>query len=42
VSFFDSVERTEVKKRREGRGAEGSLLRLIGTCVPVGVRDGAA
>ena len=42
VSFFDSLDRTELKKMLEVRVADGSLLRLIGTCVPVGVLDGEA
>jgi len=42
VSVFDSLDRTELKRRRELRGVDGSLLRLIGTCVHVGVLDGAA
>jgi group II intron reverse transcriptase/maturase len=39
-SFFESLERTERGKRLERQVADGSLLRLIGTCVHVGVRDG--
>jgi RNA-directed DNA polymerase len=42
VSFFDRVDRTELKKMLEVRVADGSLLRLIGTCVHVGVLDGEA
>jgi RNA-directed DNA polymerase len=42
VSVFDSVERPELKKRLAVRGAEGALLRLIGTGLHVGVLDGAA
>jgi RNA-directed DNA polymerase len=42
VSVFDSVDRPELKKRLEVRGAEGALLRLIGTGLHVGVLDGAA
>jgi RNA-directed DNA polymerase len=42
VSFFDSVERPELKKRLEVRGADGALLRLIGKGLHVGVLDGAA
>jgi len=41
-SFCDSVDRTEFKKRLEVRGADGSLLRRLGQCVHVGVRDGEA
>jgi RNA-directed DNA polymerase len=40
VSFFDRVERTELKKMLEVRGAEGALLRLIGQCLHVGGLDG--
>jgi RNA-directed DNA polymerase len=42
VSFFDSLDRTELKKMREVRGAAGALLRLIGKCLHVGVLDGEA
>ena len=42
VSCFDSVDRTALKKRREGRVAEGSRRRRIGKCVHVGVLDGEA
>ena len=42
VSFFDSLDRTELKKMLEVRVADGSLLRLIGKCVHVGVLDGGA
>jgi RNA-directed DNA polymerase len=42
VSFFDSLDRTEWKKMLEVRVAEGSLLRLIGKCLHVGVLDGEA
>jgi hypothetical protein len=42
VSFFDSLDRTELKKMLEGRVADGSLMRLIGKCLHVGVLDGEA
>ena len=42
VSCFDRLDRTELKKRLAVRGAEGSLLRLLGTCLHGGVRDGDA
>jgi retron-type reverse transcriptase len=42
VSCFDSVDRTELKKRLAVRVADGSLLRLIGKGVHVGVLAGAA
>src|SRR5262249_35010545 len=37
---FDSLDRTELKKMLEVRVADGSLLRLIGKCLHVGVLDG--
>ena len=40
VSFFDSLDRAELKKMLEIRVADGSLLRLIGKCLHVGVLDG--
>jgi RNA-directed DNA polymerase len=40
VSFFDSLDRTALKKMLEVRVADGSLLRLIGKCLHVGVLDG--
>src|SRR2546428_9591446 len=42
VSFFDSLDRTELKRMLELRVVDGSLLRLIGKCLHVGVLDGAA
>src|SRR5919197_1015158 len=42
VSFFDSLDRTELKKMLEVRVADESLLRLIGKCLHVGVLDGEA
>jgi RNA-directed DNA polymerase len=42
VSFFDRLDRTELKKMLEVRVADGSLLRLIGKCLHVGVLDGGA
>jgi hypothetical protein len=36
------LDRTEVKKMLEVRVADGSLLRLIGKCLHVGVLDGEA
>jgi RNA-directed DNA polymerase len=41
-SFFESVDRTARKKRREVRVADGSLRRRIGKGLHVGVRDGEA
>jgi group II intron reverse transcriptase/maturase len=41
VSFFDSIDRNELKKMLETRVADGSLLRLIGKCLQVGVLDSA-
>jgi len=40
VSFFDSLDRDQLKKMLEVRVADGSLLRLIGKCLHVGVLDG--
>jgi RNA-directed DNA polymerase len=40
VSFFDSLDRTELKKMLEVRVADGALLRLIGKGLHVGVLDG--
>ena len=37
---FDSLDRNELKKMLEIRVADGSLLRLIGKCLHVGVLDG--
>lgn len=41
VSYFDSLDRTELKKMLQIRVADGSLLGLIGKCLHVGVLDGA-
>ena len=41
VSFFDSLDRTKLKEMLQIRVADGSLLRLIGKCLHVGVLDGA-
>lgn len=40
VSFFDSLDRTRLKEMLRKRVADGSLLRLIGKCLHVGVLDG--
>jgi group II intron reverse transcriptase/maturase len=40
VSFFDSLDRSQLSKMLEVRVADGSLLRLIGKCLHVGVREG--
>jgi RNA-directed DNA polymerase len=40
ASFFDSVDRTLLLKMLQKRVADGSLLRLIGKCLHVGVLDG--
>jgi len=42
VSFFDSLDRAKLKELLQIRVADGSLLRLIGKCLHVGVLDGAA
>ena len=41
MSFFDSLDRTELKKMLQTRVADGSLMRLIGKCLHVGVLDSA-
>ncbi len=40
VSFFDSLDRTKLKEMLQIRVADGSLLRLVGKCLHVGVLDG--
>jgi RNA-directed DNA polymerase len=40
VSFFDSVDRAALVEMLRKRLADGSLLRLIGKCLNVGVLDG--
>ncbi len=40
-SFFDSVNRKALLEMIQARVADGSLLRLIGKCLHVGVLDGA-
>lgn len=40
VSFFDSVRRSLLSEMLQERVADGSLLRLIGKCLHVGVLDG--
>lgn len=40
VSFFDSLDRPKLKELLGIRVAEGSLMRLIGKCLHVGVLDG--
>jgi RNA-directed DNA polymerase len=40
VSFFDSLDRTKLEEMLQVRVADGSLLRLIGKCLHVGVLDG--
>jgi len=40
VSFFDSLDRKKLKEMLEIRVADGSLLRLIGKCLHVGVLEG--
>lgn len=42
VSFFDSVRRPLLLEMLQERVADGSLLRLIGKCLHVGVLDGEA
>ncbi len=40
VSFFDRLDRKKLKKMLEVRVVDGSLLRLIGKCLHVGVLEG--
>jgi group II intron reverse transcriptase/maturase len=40
VSFFDSVDRSALKEMLQKRIADGSMMRLIGKCLHVGVLDG--
>jgi retron-type reverse transcriptase len=40
--LFDSLDRTKLKELLQIRVADGSLMRLIGKCLHVGVLDGAA
>ncbi len=40
VTFFDSLDRKKLKEMLEVRVADGSLLRLIGKCLHVGVLEG--
>lgn len=40
ASFFDSVDRTQLMKMLQKRVADGSILRLIGKCLHVGILDG--
>src|SRR5882762_3848911 len=40
ASFFDSVNRTQLLEMLQRRVADGSMLRLVGKCLHVGVLDG--
>ncbi|MAG33076.1 MAG: hypothetical protein CL908_19530 [Deltaproteobacteria bacterium] len=40
TSFFDSLDRSQLKKGLEVRAADGSLLRLIGERLHAGVLEG--
>jgi len=40
-SFFDSIDRKMLMEMLQNRVADGSLLRLIGKCLHVGVLDGS-
>lgn len=42
VSFFDSVDRKHLMEMLQRRVADGSILRLVGKCLHVGVLDGEA
>ena len=39
-SYFDSIDRSMLMKMLQERVVDGSLLRLIGKCLHVGVLDG--
>lgn len=39
-SFFDSLDRPQLMKMLQRRVADGSILRLVGKCLHVGVLDG--
>jgi group II intron reverse transcriptase/maturase len=39
LSFFDSVDRTQLTKMLQKRVVDGSMLRLVGKCLHVGVLD---
>jgi RNA-directed DNA polymerase len=41
MSFFDSLDRIKLREMLQIRVADGSLLRLLGKCLHVGVLDGA-
>lgn len=40
-SFFDSIDRKALKEMLRERVADGSLLRIVGKCLHVGVLDGS-
>lgn len=40
AAFFDSLDRTRLKEMLQERIADGSLMRLVGKCLRVGVLDG--
>jgi RNA-directed DNA polymerase len=40
VSFFDSINRKQLSEMLQIRVADGSILRLVGKCLHVGVLDG--
>jgi len=42
VTFFDSLDRKRLEEMLQERVADGSLLRLVGKCLQVGVLDGEA
>ena len=41
VSFFDSIDRKMLMEMLRERVADGSMLRLVGKCLHVGILDGA-
>ena len=40
MSFFDSVDRSALKEMLQRRISDGSMMRLLGKCLHVGVMDG--
>jgi len=40
TSFFDSLDRSKLREMLQKRVADGSLMRLIGKCLHVGILDG--
>jgi group II intron reverse transcriptase/maturase len=40
-AYFDSIDRSKLREMLQKRVADGSLMRLVGKCLHVGVLDGA-